>query len=618
MRALGIASAILTAAVVLFGANAHAQTTGYTWLVDRHTYTLDAEGRWTGVLEAERKAHDAQAARNGARIDISYQASLRTIAILEAVTLKADGRRLPVADDKIVDIAPQVSREVAFYTDNRTRSIVFPNVEAGDSIRYVYRLTTTGLTWPGFSWSPFWQDSARTVLSERIFERPAAMPLGVEHHGGDYRTEQVGERVRQIFSWRNEKSVPAEAGSTSPADWAPRFVVSTFKSYAQIGDHYANLHAAAAAVTPDVVSLAAEIVGATVDRAQQARLLFGWVTRNIRYVAVAVGQGKLTPATASETIGNRYGDCKAVVALLAALLAARDIASEPALININVARYVLPETPTADFNHVVLYVPEFDRYLEPTSQYSSFGTLPWGHYNKPVLHAVAGKSRTARVPRERVEDNVAETHTIATISSDGRITGTTHEKASGAIATDVKAFAMAADEAGAKAKTQLGHFGSPGTGKWTKQVKDASAADVELSAEFKLTDEIDLGAGEALTPPAGLRFLTRPGAFLVGTHDTARAHPFPCHAGRQIETIEVILPAGFRPARLPADRSWKTSIAEYRSVYALRGDTLYVRREFVAHPESQICTPEHSRELVELMSNIRRDQRSVVVFDKSL
>jgi transglutaminase-like putative cysteine protease len=615
MRVFGIACTILAAAL-LFAGNAHAQTTGYTWLVDRQTYVIDADGRWTGVFEAERKAHDAQAARNGARIDLSYSASSQRIEILEAVTLKADGRRLPVAEDKIIDIAPQVSREVALYTDNRTRSIVFPNVEAGDSVRFAYRLTTFDLTWPGYSRSFVWQTAYRAKLSERIFERPAATPLAVEYHGIDYRTEQTGERVRQIFSWRNEKSVPAEAGSTAPADWGPRVAVSTFKSYAEIGDHYATLHAAASAVTPEVTTLAAEIVGSTADRAQQARLLFGWVTKNIRYVAVSVGQGKLTPTPASETIRNRYGDCKAVVALLAALLAAQDIASEPALININVAKYVLPETPIAEFNHVVLYVSEFDRYLEPTSQYSSFGTLPWGHYDKPVLHAVAGKSRTARVPRERAEDNVAETHTVATIWSDGRITGTTREKARGAIATDLKALAAGADEA--KAKAQLRHFGPPGTGKWTKRGKDASAAEVELSADFNLSDEIDLGAGEALTPPVGLRFLARPGAFLVERHDTARTHPFPCHAGRQIETIEVILPVGLRPARLPADRNWQTSIAEYRSSYAVRGDTLYVRREFFAHPESQVCGPEHSLELVELMSNIRRDQRSVVVFDKSL
>jgi hypothetical protein len=45
-----------------------------------------------------------------------------------------------------------------------------------------------------------------------------------------------------------------------------------------------------------------------------------------------------------------------------------------------------------------------------------------------------------------------------------------------------------------------------------------------------------------------------------------------------------------------------------------------VRREFVARPqnENEVCTPEQSNELVGLMSNIRRDYRSVVVFDKPL
>ncbi len=567
MRAFHVAATILLAAL-LAAAGAHAQTTGYTWLVDRQTYVIDADGQRTVTAEAERKAHDAQAAR-----------------------------------------------EVALYTDTRTRSLVFPNVEAGDVIRFAYRVTTFDPSWPGFSQTNAWRAQARTKQSERIYELAADLPLAVEQHGGDYRTERVADRVRHIFSWRNDKSVAAEAGSTSSADWGPRFSVSTFKSYAEIGDHYAKLHAGASTVTPDIAALAAEIVGTTTDREQQARLLFEWVTRNIRYVAVLVGQGRLTPTSASETIANRYGDCKAVVALLAALLASRDIASEPALVDINVARYTLPEAPKADFNHVFLYVPEFDRYLEPTSQFAAFGTLPWGHYDKPVIHAVAGKSRRARVPHERAEHNVAETHTIATIGSDGRISGTTREKASGAAATDLKSFAMGADET--KAKSQLRYFGTPGTGKWTKRAKDMSTPDVELSAEFTLTDDIDLGSGEALTPPAGLRFLVRPGAFLVGSHDTARVYPFPCHAGRQVETIEVIVPAGFRPVRLPADRSWKTSIAEYRSTYALRDDRFYVRREFVTHPEGQVCTPVQSRELVELMSNIRRDQRSVVVFDRS-
>ena len=90
-------------------------------------------------------------------------------------------------------------------------------------------------------------------------------------------------------------------------------------------------------------------------------------------------------------------------------------------------------------------------------------------------------------PREKAEAKVASTPPLPPIWSDRRIPGTTHEKASGTIPTDLKSLAMPANEA--TAKTQLGHFGSPGTGKWTKREKDASTADVELSAEFKLSDD---------------------------------------------------------------------------------------------------------------------------------
>ena len=607
-------SVALALATWLAGMAASANETGYTWIVDRHVYTIDADGRWVGLLEAERKAHDAQAARDGGRIDISYQASVQKIEILEALTLKADGRRLPVAPDKILDIAPQVGREVALYTDLRTRSLVFPDLEAGDSIRYVYRLTSTDLTWPGFSWSAAWRTTTRTARSERVFDRPAGMALAEENHGLDYRVEADADRVRQTFSWRNDKPVVEEAGSTSPLDWAPRFAVSTFRSYAEIGDHYGRLHAAAAAVTPEIEALAAEIAGPATDRADEARRLFEWTQRNVRYVAVSIGQGKLSPTAPLETVRNRYGDCKAQVALLAALLAARGIASEPALMNMTSSRYVLPETPVADFDHVILYLPERDLYVDPTSYHSSFGSLRWNHSDKPALHAVAGASRVARLPRERAGDNVAETHTTVTIWSDGTMSGSTRERATGAMAGDLRSQATRTD--GVRASAQLRYFGTPGTGRWTKRAGSTADGAAEVAGEFKLSDAIELGAGEALMPPPGLRFLQRPGGFLVGSHDAARTRPFPCHAGRQVETIEVILPRGIKPVRLPADRSWTVTIAEYRSTYSFRDGTLTVRREFSAHPEGQVCTPEQSKELVGFLSNLRRDYRSVVVFDQ--
>ena len=361
--------------------------------------------------------------------------------------------------------------------------------------------------------------------------------------------------------------------------------------------------------------LAAKIVGPATDRATQARLLSEWVAQNVRYVAVSVGQGTLAPTPADETIGNRYGDCKADTALLAALLAARGIASEAVLINTNLARYVLPETPVADFNHVILYVPELDLYVDPTWNHAAFGVLPWGLYDKPVVHAVGGKSRVGRTPSQRAEDNVSEVATVATISADGRISGTTREHAKGAMATDLKAW-TAAGLTVDRAATQLRSQGIPGTGVWISPKRDDTAPEVLLMASFKLADLIDLAAGEALLPPGGLRFLPRPGGFLLGVQDAPRRHPFPCYAGRQVETIEVegaarleADAAAGRPALDDVDRGICLELCLQRR------HPVGAARIHGAAP-GQVCAAEQSRELIGLMSNIRRDYRAVVVFDR--
>ncbi len=594
-----------------------AQEYAVIWTVDRRHYTLDEKGHWTGTVEFERKLLDTEAARNGSRADVSYYADMQTLEIVEAATVKSDGRVLPVAADKIFDIAPQTAPQVALFSTLRTKSIVFPDVGAGDSIRYVYRVKKFGSFWPGFSWSLAPTRTVRAVASEYTFDSPETLPLTVESHGLQRRVETSDGRVRQVLTWSTNKEIRAEANSTAPLDWADRFSISTFHSYQEIGDYYGKLHVVSAAVTPEITALADEIVGTTADRAAQARLLYDWVAQHIRYVAVMIGASALAPATARETIQNRYGDCKAHVALLAALLAAKGIASEPALINISSARYVLPDVPVADFDHVILYLPDFDRYVEPTSHLAAFGMLPWAHYDKPVLHAVEGKSRVARVPRSRVDDNVSEVFVTAQVTPDGKVTGTTRERANGALAIDLKGWSVAPLTM-AKAQEQLRRFGPPGTGRWTSPPREDLAPEVTLSGTFSQSDTIDLPAGEALVPPPGLRFLPRPGYFFVGTHEAPRHNPFPCHAGRQIENFEVAIPADLKPLRLPAARAWETSIASYRSSYAFRDGKLHVRREFTAHPKSEVCTPEQSKELVGLQSDIRRDYRSVVVFDKPL
>ena len=125
-----------------------------------------------------------------------------------------------------------------------------------------------------------------------------------------------------------------------------------------------------------------------------------WVRKNIRYVAVYVGDGGVVPHAAQAVLDNRYGDCKDHVALLEALLKAVAIESSPVLINFGNA-YVLPKVPTLGLlNHAITYVPSLDLYLDSTATPIAAGYLPIPELGKPVVLTQSGK--LARTPSRQL------------------------------------------------------------------------------------------------------------------------------------------------------------------------------------------------------------------------
>ncbi len=82
---------------------------------------------------------------------------------------------------------------------------------------------------------------------------------------------------------------------------------------------------------------------------EQARALYNWVATQIRYVGIYLGDGGIVPNYADDTLRNRYGDCKDKSTLLVALLAAKGIEAESAMVNSG-RTFTLPELGTSRRN----------------------------------------------------------------------------------------------------------------------------------------------------------------------------------------------------------------------------------------------------------------------------
>ena len=97
------------------------------------------------------------------------------------------------------------------------------------------------------------------------------------------------------------------------------------------------------------------------------------------------------------------------------------------MINLGPA-YSLPEPPTlAVLNHVIVYLPEFDLYDDPTASVEAFGTLTGEAYDKPVVRVAATSASLARTPPMKPQDHTAQVKTIVRFAADGTISGQTEE-----------------------------------------------------------------------------------------------------------------------------------------------------------------------------------------------
>jgi hypothetical protein len=309
------------------------------------TYLLTVEDVRT-VVRAPALPHDLDGA-------VRYDHAVESVVAVEAFTQKTDGRRIPAQvterdDGPASDLFPS--------GDPRHREVAFADAVAGNRLvaRYAIRCTRSRFAghFAQLVTVPFYR--ARDV--QVVFDLPAGMPLHADAAGFvPVQTDAPPGRRRYAWRYVDGSNQRREAGAVSLLDDGRHLAVSTFAGYS----------AFAAAVRRAVTDNQSATAG-TSTAAQARQLTAGLPDAHAKALALAAWAGRYAPAER--------------VRLLGTMLQAAGIASTPALVNKGNA-YNLPDTPApALFNHMLLYAPALDLYLEPGAD-----ALPADVLGKPAL-----------------------------------------------------------------------------------------------------------------------------------------------------------------------------------------------------------------------------------------
>jgi hypothetical protein len=588
----------------------------------QHTsYEVGADGTWTMDVDTARRIDEAQAVASNAQAPLPYSESLQSLEILEAYTTTRDGMRIDVPADKIITQQQPASAGAPTFGDNKVRVVVFPQVEVGATLSMRFRIRQLKPFLPGlFSATVSFNQFMDMQNASMTVRAPESMQLHVSSRGvqgGEVKSSAAGFR-----EWRwthaDSKAILPEPGSMMPETFFPYAAVSTFQGYTELAKAYMLGAEPAAKVTPAVQKLADEITAGITDRRAQAEALYRWVSTRIRYVAIFMGTGGYVPHDVDDIIAARYGDCKDKTTLLTALLHSKGIRAMPALIH-TAETYKLPDTVLLGaFNHAIVYLPEWDLFVDSTSGFAPFGVLASNLRNKQAL--LVGDQSLQPVVRTTPALDAARDHMVvrtkASVSADGTVTGTNSIQALGSGEPTLRGTLGVIPEAARPAMAQRMLSASGQTGEARLLISDGRdlATPFSFVFEFKTPQRVNVPGPGALSTSFGMPIPSGAQSFAASVLQIERKLDFPCPREGSEEQLELALPSEVKISTLPPGANIESPFGRFNSSYEVKDQKLLVMRRLNLTPPRAVCTAADTAELRRFATAISQTLRAQILY----
>ncbi len=320
---------------------------------------------------------------------------------IKARTVRPDGQYIPLQPTDYYTISGMGGASI-LYADIRTVRFTFPAVEKGCLIEYTY-LKRKNEPFVRDVWQV--QHDIPTLRNQYSLSMPKLMVALALYRWKMYPDSQqirpMADSAQMMtsrlsapvtFTWAR-RDVPA----FTPEEMMPpaelfqshvRFALTSWRGWDGIASWYdEEFFRPQLIVTDSIRMLAEQLTAADSSLEGKIKSIYTFV-QNIRYVAIQLGESGLEPSPPQTVLQRRYGDCKDKSMLCIALLQALGVDASPVLVLTADEGRVDPQFPSWHFNHMIVKAqPSAHRtiWMDPTSEFSPFDTLPWEDQANPVL-----------------------------------------------------------------------------------------------------------------------------------------------------------------------------------------------------------------------------------------
>lgn len=342
--------------------------------------------------------------------------------------------------------------------------------------------------------------------------------------------------------------------------------------------------------------------------------LYSFMQENTRYISIQLGIGGWQPFDAAYVAQRKYGDCKALTNYMFSLLKEIGIKSNYALVSSGEGNHnFVPEFPSSQFDHVILCVPlqKDTMWLECTNQTISAGYLSDFTDDRYALLIDEDGGKLVRTPKYGINENLQVRKIYTDIDAGG----------TAAIVVDGYYKALQQDDlqgifkalSNEKVKEYLNRaFNLPNYELVSYDYK-------EVKGPLPLIKEtLKLSAGNYATV-SGKRLFVMPNILSRSSKklptDETRKYDFVEDGEyRDIDTVEIKIPAGYKPESLPKDVLQQTKFGKYAATVKVQDDKIIYYR-LMEQYSGRFPAAEYN-DLVKFYEQVYKADRNKLVFVK--
>ncbi len=396
--------------------NTDSQASGLVSLLDNRIVRILPSGLSSTYNQIAFEILDEQGLKAVRATPINYSPFEEKIEIISVTTTKKNGTVKRLYKTSEYNLADE---SVRMYYDQRQIVIEVPDLAVGDRIEFQFKRTQLRRdassvlyysdlyqlqTWFNRQWSRY-----TIIMPEEMDVRflrhiPGAEPIFV----GETRKENG----KQITTYE-EKTTPRflpEDNMPGATEVMPFLLISTFKNWQELANWYIDL--AAEQWKPDdaIRAKVKELIEGVTDPMEKLKRIHNFVVKSTRYVALEFGIHGHKPYPVSQIFDRRFGDCKDKASLLKVMLKEAGIESEFVLARTRQNGAITLALPAPYFfDHAILYVPEFDLFLDGTAEFSGTRELPAMDQDAQVMIIRDDASYTLRkIPVNPASDNLSK------------------------------------------------------------------------------------------------------------------------------------------------------------------------------------------------------------------